>query len=453
MKKIFAITIMALAVFAAQSCLFEQEDLFEESSSVRVTKLMDKARKALVSSEQGWLMEMYPEGSQKYGGYAFILQFTEDQKVTAYSELGTGSSAGFFNIISEDGPVLIFDTYNLFLHFLSTPNSSQYQAYEGEFEYVICDVSDKLIKLRGCKTGNIMYLRKFEGDPADYLARVLSEEENILMSGFEGTLGGVDIKASIKINNRQLGVTAGEETFSTAFAVIPDGIRLYKPIVIGDVEISTLAITPDGKVSIQEGPAAGTEFKSIYPEGYRLYNEYAGKYEFTFDGGTFPVELVPCGDGVFYFIKGLCGYNAAGEYDPEAEPYDVLLLYDRTQGNLHFVLQTFKKGDEFVLVDNRYVGITPVASSKVGGTSGYLSFLELSGMMTEWNGDVDNPEYKFVSNGVYSRPIDTFWLCTYSGPTQTSNTRKSGSTLPAEYKFFGKYSVIYKPASLKKVNE
>ncbi|MGN1214940.1 MAG: DUF4302 domain-containing protein, partial [Candidatus Cryptobacteroides sp.] len=285
MKKLFSITIMALAVFAAQSCLFEQEDLFEESSAVRVSKLMDKARTTLVSSEQGWLMEVYPEGSQKYGGFAFILQFTEDQKVTVYSELADWSATGFFNVIAEDGPVLIFDTYNPIMHFFATPNSSRYQAYEGEVEYVICEVSDELIKLRGCKTGNIMYLRKFEGDPADYLARVLSEEDNILMSGFEGTLGGVDIKASIKITNRQLGITAGEETFSSAFAVIPDGIRLYKPITVGDIEISTLAITPDGKVSILEGPAAGTEFKSIYPEGYRLYNDYAGKYEFTFDGG------------------------------------------------------------------------------------------------------------------------------------------------------------------------
>ena len=60
MKKIFAIISMALAVFAAQSCLFEQEDLFEESSSVRTSNLMEKARKALVASEQGWLMELYP---------------------------------------------------------------------------------------------------------------------------------------------------------------------------------------------------------------------------------------------------------------------------------------------------------------------------------------------------------------------------------------------------------
>ncbi|MGN0201615.1 MAG: DUF4302 domain-containing protein [Candidatus Cryptobacteroides sp.] len=453
MKKLFAITIMALAVFSAQSCLYEQEDLFEESSSVRTTKLMEKARKALVASEQGWLMELYPEGSQKYGGFAFILKFDTDQKVTVYSELDEGSSTGYFNVSAEDGPVLIFDTYNVFMHYFATPNSSRYQAYEGEVEYVICDVSDNLIKLRGCKTGNIMYLRKFEGDPADYLARVLSEEDNIIMSGFEGSLGGVDIKASIDINYRQLDLAAGEETFSSAFTIIPDGIRLYKPIVVGDVEISTLAITSEGKISILEGSAAGTEFKTVYPEGFRLYDAFAGKYEFTFSLGTFPVELVPAGDGKSYIMKGICGINSDGEYNPDEAPYDLLLTYNKAQGNLHMTIQQLKKGDELVQYNGKYVGITPCASTKVGGTSGYLTFLDGAGMMTKWNCDEENPEYEFVSNGVYSRPIDTFWLCLYSGPTQTSDTRTSGSSLPVDYKFFGKTHLMYKPESLKKVNE
>ena len=65
MKKIFAIISMALAVFAAQSCLFEQEDLFEESSSVRTSNLMEKARKALVASEQGWLCLLYTSPSPR----------------------------------------------------------------------------------------------------------------------------------------------------------------------------------------------------------------------------------------------------------------------------------------------------------------------------------------------------------------------------------------------------
>ena len=452
MKKFLLFPILVIAAFSAQSCLFEQEDLFEESSSVRVAKLIDKAKSTLVSSEQGWLMEIYPESSQKYGGYSFIMKFDEDQSVTVWSEIGDGSFKSYFNVISEDGPVLIFDTYNPISHFFATPNSSLYQAYEGEVEYVICEVADDLIRLRGCKTGNTMYLRRFTGDPVAYLESVAAEEENIIMSGFEGVVGGLNISASIDIDSRQIDGTAGEESFSTAYSIIPEGIRFYRPIVAGSVEISSLDISSSGEIAVLDGSVKASEFKAIYPEGFRLYDDYAGKYTFTFDAGTFPVELVPAGDGATYLMKGVCGYDAEGVYKPEDAPYDIILTYSKAKGNLTLAIQNFKKDGEFIKYAGRYVGMTPVASTKVGGGSGYLAFVTGAGVMTEWNCDETNPEYKLVDNGLYSRPVDTFWLCTYSGETQTSATRQSGSTLPVQYKFFGKTHIMYKPSLLTKVN-
>lgn len=452
MKKFLFISALALAALSAQSCLFEQADLFEESASVRVANLMEKAKSTLVSSEQGWLIEIYPESHQKYGGYSFIMQFDNNQQVTVYSEIAAGSAKSYYNVIAEDGPVLTFDTYNPIKHYFDTPNSSRYQAYEGEVEYVICEVSDALVKLRGCKTGNIMYLRRFSGDPVEYLASVTAEEENIIMSGFEGAVGGVDIVANLNIDSRQVKGTAGEKQFSTAYSIIPEGIRFYTPIVAGSTEISSLAISSEGVISVLDGAAKGTELKTVYPKGFRLYDDYAGKYTFTFSSGTFPVELVPAGDGKTYYMKGICGCNAKGEYNLDDAPYDMVLTYSKAKGNLSLAIQNFMKDGEYVKYQGRYVGITPLAASKVGGASGYLSFDAGAGIMTEWNCDEANPEYKLVSNGIYSRPIDTFWLCTYDGVTQTSTTRKSGGTLPVEYKFFGKTHIMYKPTILKKVD-
>lgn len=456
MKKVLIYSLLALAAFSMQSCLYEQEDLFEESSSKRVADMIDKTKSTLVSAENGWLMEIYPEKTQRYGGYAFVLKFDKDMQVTIHSELSediTESETSFYQVSSEDGPVLIFDTYNPLQHFFATPNSSRYQAYEGEVEYVVCDVKSDLITLRGCKTSNIMYLRKMTEDAVSYLTKLLESDDRIVMSGFTGTVGSVDLVGEIDIDNRQVAVTAGSETSNVAYTVVPEGIRFYAPIAVGTSDINGLAIADDGSITVSEGSAKGTNFKPVYPKGFRTYDAYAGKYMFTFSTGTFPVELVPGVEGQTYIMRGICGYDANGVYHRDDEPYDMILAYSKAKGNLTLALQNFTKDGEPVQYNGKYIGITPLAASNTTGTSGYLAFTEGAGMVTDWNGDEENPAYKLISNGVYSRPIDTYWLAQYTGPTQTSTTRSSGSSLPVEFKFFGKTHIMFQPSSLVKVKE
>lgn len=448
---------MAAAALSMQSCLFEQKDIFEESSSVRLQNLLDNAKATLISSEDGWLMEMYPEANQAYGGYAFILKFDADQKVTAYTELSATpekSVSSLYKISNEDGAVLVFDGYNSYLHIFSTPSSSAYQSYQGEFEFVIMRVEKDLITLRGTKTGNIMYLRRFSGDPVTYLKDVAAEEEIILMSGFIGSLGGKEVIGDIDIDNRQVTLSSDGGKEKCAYTVTPEGIRLYR--AVGD--IAALKIDADATISVIDGPSNGVQLTATYPKGYRKYDEYAGKYLFSFytsatKTGEYPCELVPSGDGLTYLMKGVSGCDADGVYNPDNDVYDVILTYSKAKGNLSMLLQNLSKGGEPVKYNNRYVGLTPLQSTKDGGTSGYLVFNDKAGVMTEWNEDEANPVYTWKNNGAEAgRNIDCFWVCTYSGPTQTSATRSSGSSLPVNYKFFGKTHLVWKPLTLKKVN-
>lgn len=461
MKRIIKYALIAAAALSMQSCLFEQKDLFEESSSVRLDKLMESAKATLIGSQDGWLLEMYPEGSQRYGGYAFIMKFDADQQVTVYSEIASKfnvPATSLYKLSSEDGACLTFDTYNEYIHFFSTPNSSRYQAYEGEFEFIVCDVKSDLITLRGTKTLNTMYMRKFSGDPVAYLESVAAEEEAILVSGFKGNVGGKEIVGDIDIDNRQVTVTSGDQTYETAYAIVPGGIRFYEPAA----DINAISIDIDGNIAITDGASVGTALQAVYPEGYRKYNEFNGKYEFTFwysatASGAFPCRLTAVGDGTTYRMTGVAGWDAAGNYDEEKDVYDVILTYSKSKGNLSMLLQNLTKNGEPVLYPEktgRYVGITPLQATKDGATSGYLSFEANAGVMTVWNGDETNPEYVLKNNGsVAGRNFDAFWVCTYSGPTQTSATRSSGSSLPVNYKFFGKTHLVWKPSLLKKIGD
>ena len=450
-RALFNIMLIAALAFSAQSCLFEQKELFDKAPSLRVNERMEQAKKTLIDSQNGWLFEMYPEGGQSYGGYAFICKFNDDQTVDVFSELAGDYSkpvSSYYKMTAEDGPCLIFDTYNELIHFLSTPSSSAYQAYQGEFEFVISDIKPDLVTVRGAKTGNTMYLRKMTEPAADYIAKLNARDSAILMSGFKGSAAGKELNAVIDIDKRQVSFTIGEDTKEVAYAVTPEGIRLYKPFEFAGGDIAALSIPDDAKtVTVTEGSIVGTVFESVFPQGYRLYDEYAGKYIFKFlnrgaEALEYEVTLEPAGDGVTYNMVGVTDY------------YDLKLTYSRAKGNLTLATQMIydKNTGELLKYNGKYLGLTAVAASNAAGTSGYLTYDFSHGMMTVWNEDVEHPVYEFKNNGLYSRAINCFWLNFYTGPTQTSGSRTSGSSLPADMKPFGKDHLLTYVQSLTKVD-
>ena len=81
-----------------------------------------------------------------------------------------------------------------------------------------------------------------------------------------------------------------------------------------------------------------------------------------------------------------------------------------------------------------------------------ISYTFTHGMVTVWNEDEEHPVYKFVSNGLYSREVNTFWLNYYTGPTQTSATRTTANKAPEEYRPFKQTYCMFMVESLTKVD-
>ncbi len=134
MKKVYLL-LLILSPLIFQSCLKDQEDLFDESPAERMSQALSEYKSVLASSENGWILEYYPEANQSYGGFVFIVEFSESE-VTAFTELASDASTSvtsLYQLISDDGPVLSFDTYNSFLHFFSQPSGSMPDGYQGDF--------------------------------------------------------------------------------------------------------------------------------------------------------------------------------------------------------------------------------------------------------------------------------------------------------------------------------
>lgn len=194
-NKILTVVLAGVSVLSAQSCLKDQADVFDSSSSERLQAYIEQTREILTSNEKGWIMEYYPGSGQSKGGYAYYLAFT-DAEVTASYELDPENSyKSVYKLTTDNGAVLSFDSYNQALHHFATPSSTEYQAKGGDFEFTIVSVSPEKIGLRGKRSGNHYDLYPYDSDltPAAYLAKVADVASSMRAAIIDGKVGDTDV--------------------------------------------------------------------------------------------------------------------------------------------------------------------------------------------------------------------------------------------------------------------
>lgn len=436
------IWLLAAAVAAGislQSCLKEQEDVFEESPSARMAEYLDNAKKILMAPENGWLMCYWPNSKLSYGGFSYVVKFGQES-VEAGFELSDDPSAtktSLYRMGSDNGPVLSFDTNNDFLHWFSTPSSKLYQGYGGDFEFTLLEVEADHVKMQGRRSGNTVMMYPMEGDMAEYFTDIDKVRESFVISGMEGTVGGQEVKAAIDLNYRQVDFTAGGETIRRAFRFTRDGICLYEPVEIGGVQVEAFSFDAGTyKISI-----AGTSevLQGTVPDGYRRWEEYAGDYWLVYNRedesdvqyDSVRVSLVQGDKNSTYLMKGL------------NDNYDIVWAYNRAKGILTWEVQTLG------YMDNGYE-VRLVAMD--GKTTGFTWPSSVLGA-TEWNGSEEAPVYRIHPQYTWSstRHSYSFYLCCWDGSTRKSApAANSGWRFSLNGKTSDRMKWLY---SLEKINE
>lgn len=404
---VFALTAL-ITLLGAQSCLFEQEDIFDKTSSARLSEAMETAQTALMNSEYGWVMEYYPESTQAYGGYVLTMKFSRmEVEIRSQEKTPETAETSYYKMINDNGPVLIFDTYNTLIHTYSTPSASAYQAKGGEFEFVVMKVEEDRITLRGPRTGNTIYMYKLTEPAEDYLSKVAEMEKAFMLVGLKGTVGSTEVKMDINTDDNQISyVNDKGEKVSQAYVITPEGFRTYAPFEFGETQMQNFVLNADGK----HIDCSGIQLEAAFPEGYRPYADYIGKYTFTWGKNseyTATVSLVPDEEGKGFNMVGL------------NQLYDIYLSYSKGKGTLLMSSQMLKLNGDYIMLGTKYIGLTSNDRDK-----GYINYGETVGMVTTWNGDETNPVYTFSDNGVWGTyKVNSFYLYTYNGTIQSTAAR------------------------------
>lgn len=251
-NNIYIVLLGLLLSMGVASCDNDTDLLFDETASQRKENANTEYNDALKSSEQGWLFQYFPEETQKYGGYNYVVKFNQHDSVTVWYEGMsdfTKPETSLYDVISYGGPVLTFNTYNSLMHKFANPSASEYLGKGGDYEFLIMSNENNAITLKGIKTGNMLHMTKMTEAPEVYLQKIKDILQLFKNSSLEGTIK--DEEVGISLNDHQLAFSYIDndeiKSETAAFIITPTGISFYEPLTILGIEVQDLALNTETK--------------------------------------------------------------------------------------------------------------------------------------------------------------------------------------------------------------
>ena len=197
MKKLYKFSAFAalLAGFTLSSCNNEEADIFDQSAAHRTEVAKQMYKDILVGQGGKWQMEYFTTEDEH--GYVYLFTFKEDGsvKISGHNEYITkitnidanyssfGSEESLWDVISDNGPVLTFNSYNKYFHLFADPkdvpdtepNEKGY-GHSGDYEFDLMKFSNDTLYLEGKKHGASIIMTRIPSttDDETYLNEVVA---------------------------------------------------------------------------------------------------------------------------------------------------------------------------------------------------------------------------------------------------------------------------------------
>ena len=229
----------SLAALLLTACEPYTESLFEKPAAERIAESLQTYRELLTAQTSGWLVEYYPEKTQRYGGFNLFFHFENDQ-VTIRSEIDPADSAtSSWSTGTDMGPTINFNTFNKVLHHnFSDPAVPLGGGYglnrEGDYEFVVMSGSETEFILMGKKTKNTIRMKPFPANISweEYCQALDQMKQNVIAPAYKMTVGGREISIVKRVGANAFTLKTNDKTVFAPFIVTLNGIKFYEPVTI-----------------------------------------------------------------------------------------------------------------------------------------------------------------------------------------------------------------------------
>lgn len=197
MKKLYKFSAIAAVLMSASlaSCNHEEADIFDQNAAHRTEEARKMYKEILLDKGGKWQMEYFT--TEEEHGYVYLFTFRNDGTVTisGNNEYITkltnidsnvpsyGSETSMWTILSDNGPVLSFNSYNTIFHLFATPEDipgterdEQGYGHSGDYEFDLMKFSNDTLYLEGKKNGAEIVMTRIapETDDETYLNEVVA---------------------------------------------------------------------------------------------------------------------------------------------------------------------------------------------------------------------------------------------------------------------------------------
>lgn len=192
-KKLYIIPLLAAASLSLSSCEESAGSIFDQSAAERLEQSKQDYADALCADGGIWEFQYFANHDEP--GYVFVCEFTADGAVVFHTDhkwIGNTykSEKSLWDVISDNGTVLSFNSYNTLFHVFSDPNNitgldaptndekkdidETGYGHEGDYEFLLMDNDGQSIRLMGKKRSLIAWLHRLpaDTDPQAYIKSI-----------------------------------------------------------------------------------------------------------------------------------------------------------------------------------------------------------------------------------------------------------------------------------------
>jgi hypothetical protein len=292
MKKTIYSILILFVTLGFQSCVNDEKEVFSKSASERMSEAMAKYSEILESPKNGWRLSYYAGEDKAYGGYNMLISFA-DGKANVASEIAETDTIyhSSYDIISNQGPVLTFDTFNPVMHFFGSPSSSSLDGFQGDYEFVIMSASADSVVLKGKKWKNKMVMTPMpeKTEWKSYLDSIITIQSENSFPEYVCTIGGKETKLSFS-ENHTMDISYESSSSTNSFIYNTKGIEFSSPADIAGHEFKSLEWSSIDTTFVGTSTDGTKASFKIYisPE----YKKYIGTWGITINGTIFTANVV-----------------------------------------------------------------------------------------------------------------------------------------------------------------